>query len=192
MAMVRRSMNKETLPAEAHGPGGLLGTGLYIDIENVESIGRELISSLMQEWPDKAQSPRRLALYVRADSADLWDAWATHAFPNVLVTVRGVQHYAKTGSKNSCDIAIAVEAIADLLLGRISHVAVLSDDTDFMSLYSAIRRERDGNDPTGFIPFLWLVTDRNSTRSATVLEFFPDSLIHVVRLPKAWRHSGHG
>ena len=185
MAGVKRSMNKETLHAETHGPDKLACTGLYIDVENVESIGRELISSLMQEWPDKAPEPRRLALYVRADSVDLWDAWATHAFPDVLVTVRGVQHYAKTGSKNSCDIAIAVEAMADLLLGRISHVAVLSDDTDFMSLYSAIRRERDGNDPTGSTPFLWLVTDRNSTRSTTVLEFFPESLMHVVRLPRA-------
>ena len=178
-------MDKETLPTESDGPGKLAGTGLYVDVENVESIGRELISSLMREWPDKAPAPRRLALYVRADSADLWDAWATHAFPDVSVTVRGVQHYVKTGSKNSCDIAIAVDAMADLLLGRISHIAVLSDDSDFMSLYSALRRECKQNDSTSSIPFLWLVTDRSSTRSATVLEFFPDSLMHVVRLPSA-------
>ena len=161
------------------------GTGIYVDVENVEAIAKELIESLMRNWPDdKAPPPCRLALYVRADSAELWNAWASHEFPGVSVVVRGVQHYVKTGSKNSCDIAIAVDAMADLMLGRISHVAVLSDDIDFMSLYAAIRREcGEESSPSG-IPFLWFVTDRSSTKSATVLDFFPDSLMHVVRSPE--------
>ncbi|MCY4575207.1 MAG: NYN domain-containing protein [Chloroflexi bacterium] len=154
-----------------------------MDVENVEAIAKELIESLMRNWPDeKAPPPCRLVLYVRADSTELWDAWATHEFRGISVVVRGVQHYVKTGSKNSSDIAIAIDAMADLLLGRISHIAVLSDDTDFMSLYAAIKRECGQSNSKDDIPFLWLVTDRSGTKSATVLDFFPDSLMHVVRL----------
>lgn len=98
------------------------------------------------------------------------------------MVVRGVQHYVKTGSNNSCDIAIAVDAMADLLLGRISNVAVLSDDTDFIWLYVAVRREWGKDGSTDGIPFLWLVSDRNSTRSTSILDFFPDTLMHFVGL----------
>lgn len=58
------------------------GTGIYVDVENVEAIAKELIASIMRNWPnDNAPAPTRLALYVRADSAELWNAWASHEFP---------------------------------------------------------------------------------------------------------------
>lgn len=163
---------------------GYPGTGLYVDVENVEAYGRELISSPMGNWPDKSPQPCQLALYVRANSTELWDASATHSFPDISVTVRGVQHYTKAASKNACDTAIAADAMSGLLLGRVSHVAALSDDSDFISLYSAIRRECGGSGADSEVQFLWLMTNRPNTRTATALEFFPDYLIHVVALPE--------
>ena len=107
-------MNYEESTTELADKGRVAGSGLYVDVENVEAIAKKLIESLMRNWPDdKAPTPCRLVLYVRADSAELWNAWATHEFTDISVVVRGVQHYVKTGSKNSSDIAIAVDAMGE-------------------------------------------------------------------------------
>ena len=71
--------------------------------------------------------------------------------------------------------------MADWLLGRISHVAVISDDSDFISLYAAMRRELERRGETGAdVPFLWIVTDRQRTVSEVARQFFPKDKLHVV------------
>ena len=116
-------------------------SGLYVDMENLQVEGQSMVQSLIENWPEKALAATRLTLYVRADQTELWRLWATSQFANMEVVVHGTQHFSMSATKNSADIAIATSAMADLLLKRVSHVVVLSDDSDFISLYVAIRNE---------------------------------------------------
>ena len=113
--------------------------------------------------------------------------WAGKEFPEIAsVFARGVQHFSKNHSKNSADIALAMDAIADIVLGRVSFIAVVSDDSDFISLYCKLRDEKEN---LGYVsdntPFLWVLTDRPGTRSDTVNDFFPATYTHVVPFPKS-------
>ena len=158
-------------------------TGIYADIQNLQDIARDVLQSLIRRWPESMPPPSRLNLYVRADHAHLWRVWATHAFPGIEVTAEGVQHYSLAATKNAADMAIAVDAISDFNHKRVSHVAVVSDDSDFISLYAKLAEESDGMDPDGTVqstPFMWVLTDRMDTKSALLQEFFPQQYLHVV------------
>ena len=159
---------------------GQEGSGLYVDVENLHSDGQAMIKSLVEDWPAKAPAPSRLTLYVRADQVELWRLWATNRFRDLKVSVKGTQHFSLSSSKNSADIAIATNAMADLILKRITHVVVFSDDSDFISLYVAIRDEPDVLMDDGEVPFLWVVTDREGSLSTTIKQFFPLDQLHVV------------
>lgn len=161
----------------AKGPG----TALYVDTENLQGSGQSLIENIIEDWPAETPPPTRLNLYVQADRVTLWDIWATGRFPQLTVTVRGIQHFSNRQSKNSADIAIAIDAIADFVNGGAQVVAVMSDDSDFIPLYAKLKELSDG-----FIPFLWLVTNRDKTRSTTIRDYFPNDHIHVVQMR---RHS---
>ena len=157
-----------------------LCSGLYIDVENLHPDGQAVIDALVDGWPPNWPTPSRLNLYTRADQAELWRVWAEHRFGNLQVAAHGTQHFSWSATKNSADIAIAINAISDLVLGRVDNVVVLSDDSDFISLYVAIRDEpgipRIDNRP----PFLWAVTDRKGPLSTTVEQFFPPTHLHIV------------
>ena len=120
---------------------GIEHSGLYVDMENLQAEGQSMVQSLLENWPDKVPAATRLTLYVRADQTELWRLWATSQFAIMEVVVHGTQHFSMSSTKNSADIAIATSAMADLLLKRVSHVVVLSDDSDFISLYVAIRNQ---------------------------------------------------
>ena len=173
------------LPTEGPGDGGhaeaRVGSGLYIDAENLQNEGQDLVEALVANWPKGIPAPSRLTLYVRADWVEMWRLWATSRFPDLHVAISGIQHFSFSSSKNSADIAIATAAVADLLLGRISHVVVMSDDRDFISLYLAIREEM-GTSPDSAVkvPFLWVITDRKHSVSETAKQFFPTDLLHVL------------
>ena len=156
------------------------GSGVYVDVENLQGEAQELMSGLMFNWPETAPPPSRLTLYVRADQTELWYLWAIDQFENVEVVVKGIQHFSRDSSKNSADIAIATNAITDFVRGRISYVVVFSDDSDFISLYSAIRDEVDQTQ--GPTPFLWVVTDRHKSLSPNVKQFFPKKILHIVSM----------
>ncbi len=158
-------------------------TGIYADIQNLQDISREILVVLIRRWPEDVPPPGKLNLYVRADHADLWRVWASHEFSEIEVVVKGVQHYTLSATKNAADMAISVDAISDFNHNRVNHVAVVSDDSDFISLYAKLAEEVNGFDMTysnGNIPFLWVFTDRMGTRSALLQEFFPPKYIHVV------------
>lgn len=158
-------------------------TGIYADIQNLQDISREILVVLIRRWPDNVPPPGKLNLYVRADHADLWRVWASHEFSDIEVVVKGVQHYTLSATKNAADMAIAVDAISDFNHSRVNHVAVVSDDSDFISLYAKLAEEVNGFEATysdGNIPFLWVFTDRMGTRSALLQEFFPHEYIHIV------------
>lgn len=157
------------------------GTGIYADVQNLQEISRDVLKILVNRWPEDMPAPTRLNLYVRADHQHLWRVWATHEFENLEVTVSGVQHYSLSATKNAADLAIAVDAMSDLLHGDISHVAVVSDDSDFIALFSKLGEESQ-RDPksNGRVPFLWVFTDRIDTKSMLLEEFFPSDYIHIV------------
>ena len=156
--------------------------GIYVDVENLPS-AKSIIRELVSSWPSLIPRPSQLSLYVRADQTALWRAWAESQFPDLAVRPKGIQHLSGTKGKNAADIELVMDAVADFLLGRITYVAVVSDDSDFISLYSKIRDEQESFGYTpGNVPFLWVLTDRAKNQSATIGEYFPGSHIHVVRL----------
>ncbi len=165
-------------------------SGLYVDVENLQSDARNLIDSLMRNWPLEVPQPTHMFLYVRADMVELWKTWALSRFDVQYVEVKGIQHFASMKqSKNSGDIAIAVDAMSDLLRGRVSHVAVFSDDSDFISLFAKVREETgDIRSRLGRIPFIWMLTERDGTRSATIGDFFPSEYLHFVQGASAPHH----
>ena len=163
------------------------GTALYVDTENLQGSTQTLIENIIEDWPAGTPPPRRLNLYVQADRVTLWDIWANGRFPQLTVTVRGIQHFSNRQSKNSADIAIAIDAIADFVNGVAQYVAVMSDDSDFIPLYAKLKEISERS-----VPFLWLVTNRDKTRSTTIRDYFPNDHIHVVhvRKPSQVRSSG--
>ena len=164
--------------------------GLYVDVENLIDIAKEAITSAFEQWPKELPRPRILRLYVKADQVELWRVWATHRFVSLDINVVGVQHYAVNTSKNSADIALALDAITDLLKGRTTYVAVLSDDSDFATLFGKITQEFPRLDNANF-PFIWFMTDRVNTRSSILDEFLPASYVRTVVCNQKERAASH-
>ncbi len=155
--------------------------GVYVDVENLRDRARSVIKALMMSWPVVAPDPKILYLYVRADQAELWNLWANSQFPGVEVRVKGVQHFSNHQSKNSADIAMAIDSISDLLTERTGFAVLVSDDSDFIAVCAKIREETLRSTPHGGrAPFLWVITDRDGTRSATIQDYFPSEYLHVV------------
>ncbi len=170
--------------------GNTLGTGIYADIQNLQEIARDVLLVLARRWPRHVPQPTRLNLYVRADHVHLWRVWAKDAFPRVEVTVKGVQHYSLAATKNAADMAIAVDAISDFNHERVSHVAVVSDDSDFISLYAKLADEVANSEierePDDAVPFLWVFTDRRDTKSTLLQDFFPERYVYTVDRYAMW------
>ena len=122
-------------------------TGIYADIQNLQEMAKDVLLLLIHRWPRRLPKPTKLNLYVRADHAHLWQVWASDAFRELQVTVKGVQHYSLAATKNAADMAIAVDAISDFNHSRVSHVAVVSDDSDFISLYAKLAEEAEAFQP---------------------------------------------
>ena len=150
---------------------------LYVDMENLLDAAQGTVKAIIEKWPEDAPALGSLHLYVRADRVALWEMWASGNYPSLTVTVKGVQHFSHHHSKNSADMAIAMDAIADFVTGDAEFVAVLSDDSDFMPVFAKLKDMSAGK-----APFLWLVTDRVRTRSATIEEYFPGDHIHTVKV----------
>ena len=189
--LFRRNMTSE--PSSGIG-GGLTknnskgpGTALYVDTENLQGSAQTLIENIIEDWPEGTPPPTRLNLYVQADRVSLWDIWANGRFPQLTTTARGIQHFSNRQSKNSADIAIAIDAIADYVTGVTQFVAVMSDDSDFIPLYAKLKELESRR-----VPFLWLVTDRTKTRSTTIRDYFPNAHIYVVQTRRVSRPSSAG
>ena len=164
-------------------------TGFYVDVENLQGDAQEILSALLDGWPsEKIPTPSMVNLYVPADAVELWKIWATDFSSRFQFNVHGIQHYTVAQSKNSADMAIAVDALADLFNGIVSNVAVCSDDSDFISLLAKIRKENC----TGSFPgstqalFLWILTGRSRTKTPNIERFFPDRFVHVVDGSFSW------
>ena len=150
------------------------GTALYVDAENIgnNQFTRNVVSQSIYQWPPQHPPVNSLSLYVPADKVTLWQIWAESAYSDLHVRVRGVQHFSREKSKNSADIAISVDAIHDLISGRASNIAVVSNDSDFCALFLKIR-EIALDHGMKSTPFLWITTQNGSAISQEISEFIP-------------------
>ena len=153
-------------------------TTLYVDVENLHDVAQHAIISAIAQWPTEFPKIEALQLYVTADQSQLWNMWATHQFPTVRICVKGVQRYG-SASKNLADMSLILDALADLLKSRTTHVAVLSDDSDYVVLFAAINHEMP-SDSRNKVPFAWFLTDRPDTHTSNLNNFLPSGYIHVV------------
>ena len=159
-------------------------TGVYVDIENLKNAehARSVIGTVVQDWPDSLPPVRRLNLYAPADKTGLWRAWAPGHFPELDVRVRGIQRSARE-SKNSADMAIVADAIADFTTGAVDHVAVVSNDSDFGALFVKLQELASVPGGTSAPPFLWINLASGSGLSREIVDFVPEQLRWVVAPP---------
>ena len=159
-----------------------LGSGIYVDVENLGNEGaRGFIDTLLGDWPKSAPQPSKLNLYVRGDTTALWRMRFLNKGDQISVSVKGIQHFDFQGSKNSADIAIAVDAIADFVKGEVKHIAIFSDDSDYISLFDKIIEvSRDMHSTTESAPFLWILTNRFNNKSVRINEFIPPEYLHYI------------
>ncbi len=155
-------------------------TTLYVDVENLTEFDKKAIVATLEQWPSSFPKPDNMRLYVRADQTRLWQFWADHMFPDIKVSVNGIQRYGYgVISKNLADMALVLDAISDLLTRRITHVAVLSDDSDYVALFSAVKQEMlhvNKNE----LPFIWFLSDRPDTHSRALNDFLPSRYLHTI------------
>lgn len=152
-------------------------SGLYVDIENLQGpdFAQRFLTGLAQNWPSDIPPLGIVRLYAMADRQVLWEMWSDSQFADVGVAVKGVQHFSKNASKNSADIALALDAVCDLMTGSVQHIVVVSDDSDFAALFGKVRELRLGNQAdSAQTPFLWIMTSREHMRSKVVEAFSPN------------------
>lgn len=151
------------------------GSSIYVDTENLRESdhAQTVVTQVVANWPADRPPLGGLSLYVRADKAELWHLWAETEFSALQVRVRGVQHFSNHRAKNSADLAIAADAIADLITGQAGAVAVVSNDSDFGALFVKVR-ELAVQAETPDIPFLWITAPDAGTLSAEIEQFIPD------------------
>lgn len=157
-------------------------SGVYVDVENLQDVAQGFLIEVMENWPSYAPTPGLMRLYVRADMQLVWEMWASSQFTSIDIVVKGVQHFARNASKNSADIALCIDAVGDFLQDKAQHIVVVSDDSDFVALFGKIREIHIGRQgQTGRTPFLWIMTNREHTRSRVVMDFSPNDYIHIFK-----------
>ena len=174
LGLFKRASNSKSKARSLRKPSK---AALYVDTENLLAAAQGTVKAVLENWPEGAPPLSSLHLYVRADRVALWEMWATSRFPSLTVTVKGIQHFSHNHSKNSADMAIAMDAVADFVTGEAEFIAVMSDDSDFMPVFAKLKEMASGR-----APFLWLVTDRVKTRSNTIEEYFPSAHVHTVKV----------
>ena len=165
-----------TISSNGNQPAALLGSALYVDTENLgdSENARQVVAAVVGNWPSGRPPLRILSLYVRADKAELWRLWVEEAFPRLRHRVRGVQHFSNNRAKNSADLAITADAVADLVTGHADAVAVASNDSDFGALFVKVRELAEEAE-ADLVPFLWITVPTGGALSAEIAEFIPDT-----------------
>ena len=163
-----------THPNGSHPAPASPGSALYVDTENLRDNDRaqDVIAQVFDHWPVDRPPVGSLSLYVRADKVALWQLWAESTYPQLGVRVRGVQHFSNSKAKNSADLAITADAVADLVTGQANAVAVVSNDSDFGALFVKVREMAHG---AGLeqTPFLWITSPDAGGLSPEMERFIP-------------------
>ena len=152
------------------------GAAIYVDTENLRDSdhAQNIVAQIITNWPGPLPLGS-VSLYVRADKIAVWEMWAESSYPDLRVRVRGVQHFSNHKAKNSADLAITADAVADLVTGQAATVAVVSNDSDFGALFVKIKEmaHSAGLERT---PFLWITSPDAGALSPEMERFIPDAM----------------
>ena len=159
---------------KAAQPSTSPGAALYVDTENLRDNdhAQAIVAHIIGNWPSDYLGVGSVSLYVRADKEALWRLWAETEFPVLRVRVRGVQHFSNNKAKNSADLAITADAVADLTTGQATAIAVVSNDSDFGALFVKLR-ELAQDAGAKDIPFLWITSPDGGGLSSEMERFIP-------------------
>ena len=172
-------------------PGPNRGSGVHVDVENLYLNAQFVIRELLTNWPEeKAPYPWALNLYVTADQTELWKTWAESRFPDIRINVLGTQRFSMAPTKNSADITLVLNAAMDILTGKADHIVLVSNDSDYIALHTAIRDWHQETHPESEVtPFLWVMTDEEKRISRTIQQFFPSEQLHTIPIPSGLRNN---
>lgn len=152
------------------------GAAIYVDTENLRDSdhAQNIVAQIISDWPEPLPLGS-VSLYVRADKVAVWEMWAESSYPDLRVRVRGVQHFSNHKAKNSADLAITADAVADLVTGQAAAVAVVSNDSDFGALFVKIK-EMAHSAGLEHTPFLWITSPDAGALSPEMERFIPDGM----------------
>ena len=152
------------------------GAAIYVDTENLRDSdhAQNIVAQIISDWPEPLPLGS-VSLYVRADKVAVWEMWAESSYPDLRVRVRGVQHFSNHKAKNSADLAITADAVADLVTGQAAAVAVVSNDSDFGALFVKIK-EMAHSAGLEHAPFLWITSPDAGALSPEMERFIPDGM----------------
>ena len=94
-------------------------------------------------------------------------------------------------TKNSADITLVLTAAIGLVTGKVDHIVLVSNDSDYIALHAAIRDHQETTSKDGATPFLWVMTDEKKRISRTVQQFFPPDQIHTISIPNEIRNTNN-
>ena len=159
-------------PTAAPSPGA----AIYVDTENLRDSdhAQNIVSQIITDWPGPLPLGS-VSLYVRADKIAVWEMWAESSYPDLRVRVRGIQHFSNNRAKNSADLAITADAVADLGTGQAAATAVVSNDSDFGALFVKIK-EMARSAGLEHTPFLWITSPDAGALSPEMERFIPDAM----------------
>ena len=165
-----------THPNGSH-PAVPSGSAIYVDTENLRDSdhAQTMVAQVVANWPADRPPLSGLSLYVRADRVASWEMWAEASYPDLRVRVRGVQHFSSNKAKNSADLAITADAVADLVTGQAVAIAVVSNDSDFGALFVKVK-ELAHSVGVKQPPFLWITSPEAGGLSAELERFIPAGL----------------
>ena len=152
------------------------GAAIYVDTENLRDSdhAQNIVAQIIADWPGPLPLGG-VSLYVRADKIAVWEMWAESSYPDLRVRVRGIQHFSNHKAKNSADLAITADAVADLVTGQAAAVAVVSNDSDFGALFVKIK-EMARSAGLEHTPFLWITSPDAGALSPEMERFIPDAM----------------
>ena len=166
-----------TIHPNGSQPAAVSGSAIYVDTENLRDSehAQTVVAQVVANWPTSRPPLSGLSLYVRADRVASWEMWAETSYPDLRVRVRGVQHFSSNKAKNSADLAITADAVADLVTGQAVTIAVVSNDSDFGALFVKVK-ELAHSVGVERPPFLWITSPEAGGLSAELERFIPASL----------------
>jgi hypothetical protein len=132
---------------------GHIGATLYVDVQNLgldDMAATNVVSYILGNWPNSYPRITAISLYTNPGDNERWKAILSDSVSKQLrkdrrwpfagvnprENVPAMQHYSRSRSKNTADIALCLDACKDFLQEKTEFVSVVSNDSDFFVLFS--------------------------------------------------------